>query len=276
MSRQMAMARQAAEARQASLAKKLADDSSRLKAADEAYESGDVMLASRIYVSIALSRQTTSASAQARQRLDQLAADARQKLEAIDVGLSAALAGMSPSESLGLNMPHDGAATEGGWSDLVTEAFDRYEQLAEDYGGVPTVKRELKSRIAKQRRRPEFARVLQEPEASTLLELARQHERDDHGCCAYWVYKEAARLLPAPSARLAQERFEAMQQDPQVVAAAEKCRQLQACHRLYRRAEMLAELRPVRAKELFGEIVRLAPADSEVGRAAQERLALIR
>jgi hypothetical protein len=276
MARQTAMARAAAAARQADLAGRYASDSARLDAADRAYQGGDVMLASRIYVSLALAREKTPGSVQARQRLDRLAADAQQKLQKIDDELAAALSGMSPSESLGLNMPQDGAASDDGWSDLVQAAFDRYDQLAEDYGGVPAMKRELKSHVARQRRRPEFARVLKEPEAGTLLELARKHEREDHACCAYWVYQEAARLVPAPSARLAQERYDQMQQDPRVVAAAESCRQLQECHRLYQRAEMLAEMRPERAKELFDQIIDVAPEDSEVGRAARQQLALLR
>lgn len=276
MQRQMAAARAAADSRQADMARKYAGDAARLNAADRSYSDGDVMVASRLYVSLALARGNTAVSTKARQRLNRLAADAREKVKKIDDELAAGLSGMSPSESLGLNASQDAAASDGGWSDQVQSAFDHYDQIVEDYGGVPAVKRELKSHVAGQRRRPEFARVLDEPEAATLLDIARKHEQEDHACCAYWVYKEAAQLTPAPSARIAQARYDEMQQDPQVVAAAERCRQLQECHRLYRRAEMLTEMRPERARELFVQIVDTAPEESEVCRAAREKIAMLR
>lgn len=275
MARRTALARAQAEARLASALRKAASDAARLDAADQAYKSGDLIVASRMYVSLAGSRQKTAASVEARKRLDRLAAEASQEIEKMDGELDATRETISPGELLSLGLP-EGDQPAGRWAELVKVTFEGYEKLADDYGGVPAVGREIKSHMAQQRRRPEIAGVLDEPQAATLLELARKHEQEDHACCAYWVYKQAARLAPAPSAKLAQERFDQMQQDPQVVAAAEKCRQLQECHRIYNRAKMLAEARPGRAKELLAQIVDRAPPDSEVYRAAQEEIALMR
>lgn len=273
MAKRTAMVRAAAAARQASLLRKAASEKARLNAADEAYQSGDILVASRIYVSLALTRQKTGASAEARKRLDSLAAEARERMEKMDAELDATQQTISPGELLALSGPPDRDQPADRWAALVSATFEGYEQLAEDYSGVPAVGREIKSHMAQQRRRLEISGVLDEPKAAALPELARNHEEQDHACCAYWVYREAAQLAPAPSAELAQKRFDQMQQDPKVVAAAEKCRELQECHRIYKRAKMLAEARPGRAKELFAQIVDRAPADSEVYRAAQEEIA---
>ena len=67
-------------------------------------------------------------------------------------------------------------------------------------------------------------------------------------------------------------RFAELTDDPQVVASAETCRQLKWCHRAYQRAELLLTVKPDRAKEIFAEIVRLAPEDSEVYLAASQQM----
>jgi hypothetical protein len=64
-----------------------------------------------------------------------------------------------------------------------------------------------------------------------------------------------------------------MEQDSQLVAAAEACRRLQECHRLYKRAEGVADANPRRARELFGQIIEQAPRDSEVYMAARKHIA---
>ena len=126
--------------------------------------------------------------------------------------------------------------------------------------------------MEKLRRQPEYASVLNELAAKSLWELGQEHERDDQLCCAYWVYKRAAELTPAPSAVLAKNRFAELDKDPQVVASAEKCRTLQWCHQAYLRADRLLELKPERATELFAEIVSRAPKDSEVYREAKKHV----
>jgi hypothetical protein len=159
---------------------------------------------------------------------------------------------------------------------LVVEAFQEYDQVARPYGGVPAVKSELKKHVAKQRRRDEFAAVLNEPEAKILWEEGQQHERENQQCCAYWVYKQAARLKAARSAALARRRLAEMEEDRGIVASAEACRDLQECHRIYNRAEMLSKHKQEKAKELFAQVVDRAPAESEVHRAALAHLEEIR
>ena len=159
------------------------------------------------------------------------------------------------------------------WEAAVRAAFNKYNRLVDDYEGVPNLANTLTSHVNRQRRRMEIAVVLNEPEAKALLDAGKQHESEDHQCCAYWVYRQAARLLPAPSAIEAKTRLEALEEVPDIVAKAEACREVQRCHQLYARAERLLPDRPERADELFAEIIRRAPSDSKVYRAAEQRLA---
>jgi hypothetical protein len=159
------------------------------------------------------------------------------------------------------------------WQKTVRQAFKNYNELAEDYEVLPAVSKKLKSNIKTQRRRPEIAVVLNEPEAKTLYEAGQQHEADGHACCAYWAYRQAAQLAPAPSARKAQAVVDTMEKDPETMAAAHTCRELQHCHQLYASAERLMTDKPDRARELFAEILDRAPSDSEVHRAAKQQLA---
>jgi len=131
---------------------------------------------------------------------------------------------------------------------------------------------EIRNHVSKQRRLPEIAAVLNEPEAASLLAVARQHDKKGEQCCAYWVYERAAKLVPAPSAQVARDRFVEVTQDSDAVAAAKTCREIRECHSLYWRAELLIAKRPTRAKELFDEIVSRTPEDSEIHRAAQEQI----
>lgn len=250
--------------------KKAFDGAARLAVGDQAYQEGDIRVASRMFMSVANSRPATPVNEMARQRLSQLSDEALKKINAVENQLAEKAAQFSPSEKMGVNdlMPRE-------WKLAVTTAFTELEVLQETYDSVPLVRGELKTRLAKARRRPEHAAVLNEAEAAALCEIARQHERDQQQCCAYWVYKEAAKLDPAPSARTAAEQVARMDQDPQLVAAAEKCRQLKECHKLYNRAESVVATWPARARELLTRILDTAPSDSEIYRAARERISKI-
>jgi hypothetical protein len=114
--------------------------------------------------------------------------------------------------------------------------------------------------------------VLNEPEAKLLLETGLEHEAAGHQCCAYWVYRQAVLLAPAPSATKAKARLEIVEQAPNILALAAACREMQRCHQIYARAERALPVNPDRARELFAEVTRRAPADSEVCRAAQQHL----
>jgi hypothetical protein len=266
------MARAAVEAQQMRLLQELATDALRLNTADRLYNEGDVRVASRMYVRLALSRPANLNTVAARQRLAKLADEAREKLKEIDGQLAVEERILSPSDSFGPDGPPTPEQLAARQEAQVTAAFDQYDELAEQYSGVPAVSREIKTHVAKRRARPEFAMVLNEPEAKVLWESGQEHENDDHLCCAYWVYKRAARLVPAPSAERARARLAEMEKDPQIVASAETCRELQICHKIYNRAQKLAKVKPARAKELFAEIVGRAPEDSEVYRAAREHV----
>ena len=249
----MAMLRAAAAAREAYLLKKAAKAAERFDLAQKARKDGDIRVAARIYMSLISSRSPSEISEMAQQRLTELADEARGKAGDIDARTAA-------------------ARGKSDWEYQVTAAFHQYDELAEDYGDIPAFKQEIQKHIAQQRRRPDIAVVLNEPEAATLWQLGRQHEDEDHLCCAYWVYEQAARLVPAPSAKSARKRLDEMKQDPEIIAAAKACRQMQECHKTYNLAVRLIEIKPERAKELFATVVLLAPEDSQVHQASRDRL----
>jgi hypothetical protein len=248
--RQARAAEAAVLARQQRLWKKARSTAALLATADAAYKEGRILAASKIYCRMASGRPPNGFSVAARQRLDRLAEDARGKLGEVDAKLSQQE--MAP--------------------DLIEAVFDEYSRLSKDYGGVPAVRREIRSHVARQRRRPEYAKVLNEPEAEALWESAQEHEARDHPCCAYWIYQRAARLTPAPSGERALKQLTKMNEDPRLVAAAELCRRLQECHGLFSRAERVIKANPARARELFRQIVDRAPEDSEVHLAARRQI----
>lgn len=256
---------------QQKLLKEMLDSASRLTAAEQAYQDGKILVASRIFMSVANARPPTPVSQQAKQRLEGLADESLQKLNDIDTRLRAAAAEYSPSELQGLDAPLPDP-----WQEAVKAAFVEYDALCEQYAAVPRMRGKLKGEVAERRRRSEYAAVLNEPRAAALCEVARQHEQQQQGCCAYWVYHEAAQLMPAPSARHAAEQVARMTADPQLMAAAAACRQLQECHQLYNRAESVMRTWPARAEQLLAQIIDTAPADSEIHRAARERIQTLR
>ncbi len=209
----------------------------------------------------------TPVNALAKQRLNLLAAEAREKIKNVDSQLAAQAEQFATSEKLGV----DGQLPDE-WKQAVTAAFNDYESLRDTYDSVPAVRGELKSRLTSARRRPEYAAALQQQEASELCEVARQHERDQEQCCAYWVYKEAAKLAPAPATRLAAQQVARMDQDEQLLAAATKCKELKECHKLFNRAESVVATWPARALELLAQITHKAPPDSTIHRAARQRM----
>ena len=78
------------------------------------------------------------------------------------------------------------------------------------------------------------------------------------------MYEEAAKLVPAKSAKVAEERLAQLKADPKAVAEAEECRAIQECCRIFHTAELLEKSAPERAAELFRKIVSQSPDDSEV------------
>jgi hypothetical protein len=251
----------AAEAQAARVLREMANAAQRLQAGDRAYQEGDIRLASRIYVGLAGSRRPDPITLQARERLTRLSDMAREELDEVDAKLVPMP--LMPDGSAHAPNPDPLPA------DQVLEAFEDYDEIQAKYANVPAAKRAITAHVARQRRQPQYAAVLNEERAKQLLELAQRHEQCEELCCAYWVYQEAARLVPAPSALQARERFDCLAADPEVIRSAQVCRELRWCHSAFERAEMLAKVKPESARNLYGEILRRAPEDSEVHRAAR-------
>lgn len=242
--------------------KQIADsDEKRLSAADEARERGELHLAATLYLRLASSRRDNEHVQAAKQRFIDLRAEGLSKLEEIDSLLatrndqSASQAGDEPRSD------H--------YSETIRTAFEQYQELARQYGAVPGIGSKIRSQVARQRRTPEFAAVLLEPEARELLTVGLNSERDAQLCCAYLAYEEAAKLKHAPSAALAADRLAALQRDPSVAEQAKICQQLQWCHKSYSQAQKLPLLQ---ARSLYRQITKRAPPDSQVYRAALAKL----
>ena len=264
----MQQARAKAEAQMRRRIAKFVDQRKRMEIADQAVDNASILVASIIYLRLAHNRTNPEIAKMARKQLSELTTRGRKLLNEIDVELTAGMEETGTSAADSQNRP----ARE---QKLIVGAFDQYEKLAREYSSVPQFSREAKSHIARQRGRPQYARVLHEPEAKQLWILARQHEFDDETCCAFLIYRKAKTLTPAPSAVLAAERLEELAKNPQVVAASKACRELESCHKIYARAERLTELKPEKARELFFQVVRRSPSDSTINMEALKQIRAI-
>ncbi len=258
--RQAAFARAAAAQRMARIMKEAQSDAARLEIADKARQENDIETACRIYLSVAGSRLQTPAKQLAQQRLADLQQEARGKLDEVESRL-AELGDHSPSDQ------NEGAA------DQLRQAIDQFEALARLYQRVPKIGREMRNALSKRMRDPAVRAVTLEPEAERLWQVGQQLEAEGQSCCAFQVYEEGARLLPAPSGLLAADRLAEMNGDATLVAAAEACRNLQWCHKTFDLAQQVARVKPERARELFEQVVARAPADSKVHVAARQQIA---
>lgn len=233
------------------------NDAERLAAADAARDRGEVALAATIYLRLGTSRRANASIQAAKQRYIDLRAEADAQLQAIDEQLQ-----QKKSASAGDSAP----------AEAVEEAFRQYRALLQQFGPVPGIGTRLRSEVKKRSRIPEHAAVLNEPEARELWQQGRQLEGQGEVCCAFHVYEQAEKLRPAPSAQFAHRRLQTLRQDPQVVAQARRCAEVQRCRRIYERADRLAATQPRRAAMLLRDILRRAPDDSQVYARAAERL----
>jgi hypothetical protein len=262
------------EMQAARLMRQASSDAARLSLADQFRQEGDIRSASMLYVRIASSKPPNPSSVAAKERLGDLAQEAKAKLVEIDNRLESLTGGGSVTSAAG---PAD--SRRSGNSALgtsVAEAFREYDELERQYANVYAAKSAIEKRVRDQRRKPEYAAALNEPKAKVLWESGQAREQEKQSCCAYWFYVEGAKLLPAPSAIRARDRLDEMKQDSGTVAAAETCRELQWCHRAYQRAEKLQYAKPDRARELFAEIIERSPDDSSIHSAARLELAKVR
>jgi hypothetical protein len=232
----------------------------RLQFADRARSEGDIRSACRVYLRLALSRTATPATVVARQRLLELKQEARQKVADVE-GRLRELTSASPGEQ-----------NSNDTFERLSECMSDFDKLAKQYGRVPEVGRVINSSLSKQKKHPQVRAALGEPEASLLWDEAQQLEREGQVCCAFQLYEEALRLLPAPSARAAEQRLAHLKSDPQQVAAADACRNLQWCHERYRLASRVAKVQPKKAREMFQQIVQRAPVDSRIYQDAKSEI----
>jgi tetratricopeptide (TPR) repeat protein len=248
---------------------KYQSESKQLAAADAAARRGDMDEAIAIYNRLAVSRSKTQVSAAALHRLNILPKLALDRMKEIDAALPGDHVVTTTNDVLRA-ASGDARAIE--WRSTVIAAFEDYDHLIDQCMQLRGAIGDIRRHVADQENRVKYTLVLKEEEAAELLKVGREQETNGELCCAYLAYEKAAQFLPAPSAQLARDRFARMQKDSEVVAAAKTCTELQWCHKTYRTAEHLAAVKPDRAKELFAQILDKAPTDSEVFRAARQRI----
>jgi hypothetical protein len=239
-------------------------ESRRLSRAAEEFDKGNIAVAYRLYISVASSRQPSENQKVAKDRLEIIRKQGKEKCEEIDARLDDLVRRM--------NNISEPAETPAAPEEVIVEIFKDYKELLKQYRQVAVFGSWLSNHVAKQRVRPECAAVLNEPQAAELLKIGQSQEQKNQLCCAYRSYEKALKLLPAPSAQTAQNRFLKMKENPQIVESAKTCAELEWCHKSYDRAKKIKDKNPERAQELFSQIVDRSPADSTVHRAAADRL----
>lgn len=218
----------------------------RMVYADRARKEGKPRTAAMLYLRVALQVPKDKHNGQAKAALKAMAKDGEAELKKADDLLA---------------------------KNRIEEAFEKFDYLEWAYEEVPVINSKIKSHVTKLRHDERYESVLNEKPAALLVAEAQKQERDDARCCAYWLYEEAAKYAPAPSAIKAAERFASMRKDPRIVAEAEECRVLQECEKKFHSAELLEKTLPNQAATLFKEILTKAPQGSEVRKDAQAELA---
>lgn len=246
----------AVRARLTEIAEKQED---RLAMADKLRDSGDVGAAAAIYLRLAGLRTKTKTVLAARERFIEMREQGTKKLAEIDAVLT------QRNQS-------SGNSQDDAYNKVIHDAFAQYRKLELQYAKVPGIGSKIRSHVNKQRRTPEFAAVLNEPEAKELFQLGRELEAKGQICCAFHLYEEAKQVRHAPSAQFAAERYAALRRDPEVVASAKTCADLQWCHTEFDRATRMVSINPRKAQSMFKEIVARAPADSKVHLEARRKL----
>ena len=218
----------------------------RFASAEEARQAGNIRLASMLYLRVTSLRPANDHTQPAKDKLNEMAALARPKLVSAETMLE-------EGDPIG--------------------ALNLYSEVAREYEFVPTIGDEAKNRIERIQHRREYAAVIKEEEAGRLWEVGRELEAKGELCCAYLIYERASELKPAVSARRAAERMrKLMAADAELQVSVERCRSIRECHELYRKADLLAKSAPKQARELLEQILKKAPADSEIHVSARQRL----
>lgn len=218
----------------------------RFASAEKAREEGDIRLASMLYLKVALTRPANPKTAAAKAALKELETQGNARVAEVKALLD---------------------------NDDVLQAYEQFTLLYEEYEYVPGTGPEIKLSLNRIRGQRQYASVLNEAEAAKLWEVGRELEADDQMCCAFLIYEQARKLQPATSARRADERLKTMRADSALLASAQQCRALRECHKIFNTAELLAKTDPIKARDMFKEILAKADSESEVHVAAREQLA---
>lgn len=250
----MQMALKVAQDRMTRLLSKAKSDPKRLDAAEQLLQDGDLNTACLIYLRLALSKPSRDASETARTRLEQIQTEARKQRVLVDLELD---------EAVGGNVSDAGK---------VLNVFTQYQLLVSKYGCVPVAGDEIRRHVSRQRRDPKLAGILNEAESQRLWELGQQYEREQQLCCAYQVYENAAKLVPAQTGQRAKERIAELERSPTILTAVAECRNLQRCQEVFQLAETVAETDPSQAFQRYQWIVEHSPKDSRVFEVASARL----
>jgi tetratricopeptide (TPR) repeat protein len=235
-----------AREKQAEALRRLKNAEQQYAGAIKAQQEGKTWLAATLYMRVALARPKNRHSAQAKQALAAMAVEGRSEMKKADELLE---------------------------KGEIEEAFKQLDALASGYANVPRFNHEIAEHVQKLHHDPKYQAVLNEPRAAALVDEAQKNEANGEYCCAFIAYEEAAKLLPAPSAQRAEERWTAMKQDPKIVADAETCRKLRDCLHMFHVAELLEKSSPGKAEEMFKKILARSPSSSEVHRCASEEIA---
>ena len=249
--------------------------SSVFAAANKAREAGDTRIAGLLFTRVAATRRAAEGHREDAQRaLLEMQTDARGKLSRIERRLEdlRSYVGFPTLKPVGSEETdsEDDVRAAG-----IIEAFEKLEQLSREYNTVPGVNKQIGARLAKLRKKTHYAEVLNQPYAKVLWDQGQELEDSNELCCAFLMYEEAVTYLPAPAAHSAQERLNELKADPQNIEAAQRCLTIRECQELYARALRLEKgtRKTDLVQELFREVVDTAPEDSEVHKAAVERLA---
>lgn len=234
----------------------------RFEAARTAYEEGNVFIASLLYQRTALAKQ---ASPEMRNESKRVLLEFRE-LAQKDVAEIVEQIRYAGQQSSGDEL----AAAE-----QIRSALTDLDALVVKYKHVPVANKKLKRELDRLLHKDgTIGRYLHQPMAAQLVKDAQKYEAEDYVCCAYLCYREAAQLMTCDAAKEAKQRLYHLQKEPGVLQAVAKCEKVRECQVLFDKAQRIAKQKRHRkhAANLYREIVKEAPRESEVHKAAVAEL----
>lgn len=230
--------------------------------ADRALDNGDIATACLIYTRLGNRRNGNPIAKTAKQRLTKIRQDAHKEVAKLDSTFENVATKISPSGH---------ADSEMALANLTT-VFHDYDRLLQTYRTLPGFRNPMVKHVGKQTRRAGVTTALKEAQALKLWKQAQEHERLGSLCCAYRVYETTKPLLPAPSAKRAQQRLQQLARDTKVVESVEKCLQMEKLHKQFDKAKWLGAREPKQARKLLHEVVAQTSTESPLHQAARKLL----